>query len=188
MKSRAQGVFRLALLLAASARAQSASPAWTLASQRQAEAQVAQEIEEARRVANLPPLKRVEASESEIELVCTAALTGKEVHDPLLGNLHTYVTDDLNTNTEYMTLVALGTSGTPDGSSRWRVYSDKSCPRFSVVVQLDSTSKVDHPMFRVGLARRPSAINESIAPLTGDNPVRDGSDWKKQVAPACVAH
>jgi hypothetical protein len=188
MKIRAQEAFRLAFLLAAPAMAQSAPPVWTLASQQQAEAQIVKRIDETRRAANLPPLKSVKASESEIELVCTAALTGSEVHDPMLGNLHTYVTGDLNTSNELVTLVALGTSGTPDGSSRWRVYSDESWPRFSVVVLLDSTRKADHPMYRVGLARRPSAFDESIAPLTGDNPVRDGSDWKKQVAAPCVAH
>jgi hypothetical protein len=180
--------FRWVFLLTSATLAQSAPPVWTIASQQQAEAQITKSIDETRRVAGLAPLKRIKASESEVELVCTAALTGNEVHNPLLGNLHTYVTDDLNSNNEYKTLVALGTSGAPNGGTRWRVYSDKNWPRFSVLVLLDSTSKAGHPIYRVGLARRPSAFTELIASLTGDNPVKDGSDWKKQVAPPCVAH
>jgi hypothetical protein len=183
---RTQEASRLVLLLAASAMAQSTNPAWTLASQRRAEDQIAKRVDGARRSANLPPLKRVKASVSEVELVCTAALTGNEVHDPLLGNLHTYVTADLTADTEYIKLVALGTSGTPDGSPRWHVYSDKAWPRFSVVVLLDSTSKPELPMYRVGIARRPSGFSEAVAPMTGDNPAKDGKDWKKQVAPACI--
>ena len=188
MKNSAPSACMWAFLLAAPVAAQSSQPVWTMASKQQAEAQIGKRIDETRRGANLPPLKRIKASESEVELVCTAALTGSEVHDPMLSNLHTYVTDDLNIGNEYLTLVALGTSGTPDSGKRWRVYSDKSWPRFSVVVLLDSTSNTDHPVYRVGLARRPSAFDEHIAPLTGDNPAKDGSDWKKQVAPPCIAH
>ena len=188
MKISARNAGRWAFLLAASVVAQSTLPVWTKASQQQAEAQIAKRIDEMRRGENLPPLKRIKASESEVKLVCTAALTGSEVHDPMLGNLHTYVTDDLNISNEDLALVALGTSGTPDHAKHWRVYSDKNWPRYSVVVLLDRTSKAGRPIYRVGLARRPSALNELIAPLTGDNPMTDGSDWKKQVAPPCAAH
>ena len=188
MKIRVQNVLGWVCLWAAPAMAQSVRPAWTTTSQERAESQIAKLIDETRSAAGLPPLKRTKASESELELVCTAASTGKEVHDPMLSNLHTYVTDDLNTTNEYMMTVALGTSGPANGIARWRVYSDKTWPRFSVVVLLDSTTKADHPIYRVGLARRPSAFNEWIAPLTSDNPVKDASDWKKQVSPPCAAH
>jgi hypothetical protein len=133
----------------------------------------------------LPRLKRVPASELELELTCTAAVTGQEVHDPELGNLRTYVTSDLTSQPEQLKLVALGTSQFPDGGPRKPVYSDKSWPRYSVVVFLDKRSTPDHPVYLVGVARRPSALAEWMTPISGDNPVKDAKDWKRQVAPAC---
>ncbi len=146
MKSGALNVGRRAFLLAASVVAQSTLPVWTKASQQQAEAQIAKRIDEMRRGENLPPLKRIDASQSEIKLVCTAALTDSEVHDPMLGNLHSYVTDDLNISNEDPALVALGTSRTPDHVKHWRVYSDKNWPRYSVVVLLDRNSRTGRPV------------------------------------------
>ncbi|QNI35876.1 hypothetical protein [Edaphobacter albus] len=133
----------------------------------------------------LPRLKRVPPSESELELTCTAAVTGQEVHDPELGNLRTYVTSDLTSQPEQLKLVALGTSQFPDGGPRKPVYSDKSWPRYSIVVFLDKSSTPDHPVYLVGVARRPSALAEWMTPISGDNPVKDGKDWKRQVVSAC---
>jgi hypothetical protein len=82
-------------------------------------------------------------------------------------------------------LVALGTSQFPDGGPRRPVYSDKGWPRYSVVVFLDESSTPGHAVYRVGVARRPSAFAEWLAPISGDNPVKDAKEWKGQVVPAC---
>jgi hypothetical protein len=153
--------------------------------QRAAEGEVERSLQAIRLSSGLPHLKRVPASESELELTCTAAQTGQEVHDPELGNLRTYVTSDLASQTEQLKLVALGTSQFPDGGPRRPVYSDKSWPRYSVVVFLDESSTLGHTVYRVGVARRPSAFAEWLAPISGDNPVKDAKEWKGQVVTAC---
>jgi hypothetical protein len=153
--------------------------------QRTAEVEVERNLQTMRLSSGLPHLKRVPASESEVELTCTAAQTGQEVHDPELGNLRTYVTSDLAAQTEQLKLVALGTSQFPDGGPRRPVYSDKGWPRYSVVVFLDESSTPGHAFYRVGVARRPSAFAEWLAPISGDNPVKDAKEWKGQVVPAC---
>jgi len=153
--------------------------------QHAAEGEVERNLQAIRLSSGLPHLKRVPASESEVELTCTAAQTGQEVHDPELGNLRTYVTSDLAGQTEQLKLVALGTSQFPDGGPRRPVYSDKGWPRYSVVVFLDESSTPGHAVYRVGVARRPSAFAEWLAPISGDNPVKDAKEWKGQVVPAC---
>ncbi|MGC1360687.1 MAG: hypothetical protein WA826_05900, partial [Silvibacterium sp.] len=80
--------------------------------QRAAEGEVEQNLQAIRLSSGLPHLKRVPASESEMELTCKAAQTGHEVHDPELGNLRTYLTSDLTSQTEQLKSVALGTSQT----------------------------------------------------------------------------
>jgi len=137
-----------------------------------------------RTTAKLPELRRVTASAVEVQLVCTAARTGKEVFDPRFGGLETYVTVDLAAETEPLRTVALGTPWRADGGPRYSLYF-KDWPRYSVVVQLDRDSKPDHPIYVVGVARRPSAVAEFFAPITYDNPIEDSRDWKKQVGPAC---
>lgn len=153
--------------------------------QRAAEGEVERNLQAIRLSSGLPHLKRVPASESEVELTCTAAQTGQEVHDPELGNLRTYMTSDLAGQTEQLKLVALGTSQFPDGGPRRPVYSDKGWPRYSVVVFLDESSTPGHAVYRVGVARRPSAFAEWLAPISGDNPVKEAKEWKGQVVPAC---
>jgi hypothetical protein len=161
------------------------SSPWTAQDQQKAEQKIADKIEAMRRSAGLPPLKRTQPSIVEIQLVCTAALTGKEVHDPRYGGLETYVTDDLNVEKEGLKLVSLGTSQFTGENFRRPVYSDRGWPRFSVVVDIDSTSKPDAIRYRVGVTRRGSAISEFLAPMTYDNPIKDSKDWQDQVVAAC---
>jgi hypothetical protein len=164
---------------------ESARSRLTTAAQRKAEDQVAAQLERIRTSAKLPKLKRVKPSVVDLQLVCTAARTGKEVHDPRFGGLETYVTHDLSAETESLRLVALGTSQPADGSPRYPVYSDKTWSRYSITVQLDRSSKPDNPVYTVGVIRRQSAFGELIAPITYDHPIRDSKDWKNQVDPAC---
>lgn len=157
----------------------------TPAAQRRAEDQVAAQLERIRSSAKLPKLKRVKPSVVDLQLVCTAARTGKKMHDPRLGGLETYVTRDLSAETEPLRLVALGTSQPAEGGPRYPVYSDKTWNRYSITVQLDRSSKPDEPVYTVGVIRRPSAFEEWIAPITYDNPIHDPKGWKEQVDPAC---
>lgn len=150
-----------------------------------AEEEVAQQIALRRRAAHLRPLKRVSATLSELQLVCTAALTGKNVKDTTDGNLFTYVTRDLSAETRILHLIALGMSGGSAGHPPYRVYSDQQSGRFSVIVMLDVSSTPETMLYRVGLARRPSRMVEFISPLTRDNPIKDSKDWKEEVTPAC---
>jgi hypothetical protein len=161
-----------------------ANTQWSEESQRGAEDAVARKLESMRATAKLPELRRVPASVVEVQLVCTAARTGTKVFDPRFGGLETYVTDDLSVETEPLKVVALGTSQSADGGPPYQVYS-KDWPRYSVVVQLDRSSKPDHPIYMIGIARRPSLLAELFAPITYDNPIEDSRDWKKQVDPAC---
>jgi hypothetical protein len=153
--------------------------------------QVAKRIETIRASAKLPPLKRVRASAEERELVCTAAITGRTVHDPKFGTLETYVTSDLLAEPESLKLVALGSTACqapercPEDGNRRKVYSDKNWGRFSIVVERNPDSAPDHPLYTVGVARHSSALMEFLAPLSFDNPVKDSRDWKAQVVPEC---
>jgi hypothetical protein len=148
-------------------------------------------LEAIRASAKLPPLKRVAPSVAERELVCTAAVTGRTVHDPVFGNLGTYVTRDLLAETEPLKVVALGTSAcrTPqpcaESDARYKVYSDKDSGRYSVIVERNPNSTPDQPVYTVGVARRASALKEFFAQITFDNPIKDSNEGKKQVAPEC---
>jgi hypothetical protein len=158
---------------------------WTAKSQREAEDKVAQKVDAIRFSAGLHKLKRVEPSAIELELICTAAATGNEVRDPRWGGLDTYSTTDLAAETETLKTLALGTALDKEGGSRREVYSDKDWPRYSLVVELDRTSRPDRPVFRVGVARRMSAFSEFVAPMTYDRPIHDSNDSKERVDPAC---
>lgn len=158
---------------------------WTLASQRAAEDQVAMKLDSMRASAKLPKLKRVNPSVVDLQLVCTSALTGKEVRDPRFGGLNTYVTRDLSAETEALKIVALGKSQPASGGTRYGVYSDKGWPRYSIVVLLDRTSTPTTRAYRVALARRMSLMAEFTVPVTYDHPIADANDWKEQVDPAC---
>ena len=143
-------------------------------SKRAAEDTVASKIEMIRASAKRPALKRVNPSVRELELVCTAALTGRMVGDPVMGGLETYATDDLSAETEPLKELTLG-----------QAYPAKKWPRYSVIVELSANSKPEHPEYTVGVARRPSAALEFFAPLFFDVPFKGMNKWKEQVAPDC---
>jgi len=145
---------------------------WSPKSKQAAEVAVAKKIDEIRASAKLPALKRVTPSTMDVQLVCTAALTGAEVHDPLYAGLRTYVTNDLSAETEALNKVILG-------------LPDKYYPRYSVIVVQNANSTPENPSYTVGVARRPTAVIEFFGPLLGDNPFKDMNVWKKQVAPEC---
>jgi hypothetical protein len=147
---------------------------WSDKSKRAAEDAVASKIEMMRAAAKRPALKRVNPSTRELELVCTAAVTGRKVGDPIFSGLETYVTDDLSTETEPLKELTLG-----------RFYPAKKWPRYSVIVELSANTKPEHPEYTVGVARRPSAALEFFAPLFSDSPFKGMNEWKKQVAPDC---
>jgi hypothetical protein len=160
-----------------SAYAQTPQPSaseWSAKSKRAAEDAVASKIEMMRAAAKRPVLKRVNPSIRELELVCTAALTGRTAGDPVMGGLETYTTDDLSAETEPLKELTLG-----------RFYPAKKWPRYSVIVELSANSKPEHPEYTVGVARRPSAALEFFAPLFFDVPFKGMNEWKKQVAPDC---
>ena len=170
---------RLAFLavLTISAYAQTTQPSaseWSAKSKRAAQDAVASTIEMMRAAAKRPALKRVNPSMRELELVCTAALTGRKVGDPIFGGLETYVTNDLSAETEPLKELTLG-----------RFYPARKWPRYSVIVELSANSKPEHPEYTVGVARRPSEALEFFAPLFFDVPFKGMNDWKKQVAPDC---
>jgi hypothetical protein len=147
---------------------------WSSKSERAAEDAVASKFEMIRASAKRPALKRVNPSMIELELVCTAALTGRTVGDPVMGGLETYATDDLSAETEPLKELTLG-----------RAYPTKKWPRYSVIVERNASSKPEHPEYTVGVARRPSAALEFFAPLFSDVPFKGINEWKKQVAPDC---
>ncbi len=164
-------------VLTISAYAQTTQPSASESSaklKRAAEDVVASKIVLMRATAKRPALKRVNPSVRELELVCTAALTGRKVGDPIFAGLETYVTDDLSAETEPLKELTLG-----------RFYPAKKWPRYSVIVELSANSKPEHPEYTVGVARRPSAALEFFAPLFFDAPFKGMNDWKKQVAPDC---
>ena len=177
-------VWGIALPLTAQ-RPTDATTQWSAASRRRAEDTVAARIESMRSAAGLSKLRRVRPSEADLQLVCTAAKTGKGVHDPAYGGLYTYVTGDLSAETERLRLVALGTSQGDKAGSRYEVYSDRNWPRYSVIVDLDRNSTPERPLYTVGVARRRSGLMEFWGPLSFDHPRKDANDWKEQVDPGC---
>ena len=163
-------------VLTISAYAQTTQPSaseWS-AKSRAAEDAVASRIEMMRAAAKRPPLKRVNPSMRELELVCTAALTGRMVGDSIMGGLETYATDDLSAETAPFEELTLG-----------RDYPVKKWPRYSVIVELSANSTPEHPKYTVGVARRPSAASEFFAPVFFDVPFKGMNKWKKQVVPDC---
>jgi hypothetical protein len=164
-------------VLAISAYAQATQPSmikWSSQSRKTAEDVVASKIEMIRASAKRPALKRVNPSTKEFQLVCTAALTGRTVGEPVMGGLETYVTDDLSAETKPLIAQTLG----PD-------YSDEKWPKYSVIVELSANSTPEHPEYTVGVDRRPGAAMEFFAPLFFDMPFKGINDWKKQVVPDC---
>jgi hypothetical protein len=148
------------------------------------ETQIIKKVESIRHAAGLLPLKYVPASKVEVQLTCTAALSGKEVYDPRWSGFETYTSDDLSAEAKALKLTALGITTYSDNDSR-QIYSDKSWPRYSVVVFEDLNSKPGKIIYRIGISRRFSSLDEFLAPITYDNPVKDSNDWKQQVIPAC---
>jgi hypothetical protein len=164
-------------VLTISAQAQTTQPsasAWSARSKREAEDAVASRIEMMRAGATRPALKRVSPALRELELVCTAALTGRAAGDPVMGGLKSYTTDDLSAETEGLKELTVG-----------QFYPAKKWPRYSVIVELSANSKPEHPEYTVGVARRPSAASEFFAPLFFDVPFKGMNKWKDQVAPPC---
>jgi hypothetical protein len=164
-------------VLTISADAQTTQPSateWSAKSKQAAEDAVASTIEMMRAVAKRPALKRVNPSIRELELVCTAAVTGRQAGDPIMGGLTTYETGDLSVETDALKEMILG-----------KFYPKKKWPRYSVIVELKANSAPEKPIYTVGVARRPSAALESSAPLFFDLPFKGMNEWKKQVAPEC---
>jgi hypothetical protein len=145
---------------------------WSPKSKQAAEDAVAKKLDEIRASANRPPLERVSPLVREVELVCTAALTGEKEGDPIWGGLYTYVTNDLSAETEALKKSTLG-------------LPRKQWPRYSVIVERNPNSTLENPAYTVGVARRPSALMELFAPLFFDVPFKGLNDWKKKVAPEC---
>ena len=167
----------VAAALTISAYGQTTQPSaseWSAKSKTAAEDAVASKIEMMRATAKRPALKRVNPSMRELELVCTAALTGRTAGDPVVGGLETYATDNLSAETETLKELTLG-----------RFYPAKKWPRYSVIVEVSANSKPEHPLYTVGVARRPSAVFEFFAPLFSDVPFKGMNEWEKQVAPDC---
>lgn len=122
---------------------------------------------------------------AEVQLVCTSALTGKDVVDPSDGTLKIYTTRDLSVENESLKLIALGTALDAQTNTRYRVYADKDWDRFSVAVDIGRGSEPQVPVYVVGIARRQSKAMDILGRLTFDNPIKDSTDWRAQVAPAC---
>lgn len=152
--------------------AQTSASGWSSKSRRAAEDTVASKIEMMRASAKRPALERVSPSTRELELVCTAAFTGRKVGDPFMGGLATYTTDNLSAETETLKELTLELP-----AKKW--------PRYSVIVELSANSKPEHPEYTVGVARRPSAAFEFFAPLFSDVPFKGMNEWKEQVVPDC---
>ncbi|MFZ0707208.1 MAG: hypothetical protein WAM71_16535 [Candidatus Korobacteraceae bacterium] len=150
---------------------------WSANSRQQAEDKVVHRIDEIRASAKLAPLKRVSPSVEESELVCTAALTGRKVTDPLYASLTTYVTSDPAAETDALKTIALGTE-----------YPDEKWPRYSVVVERNADDSTGKPLYTVGIARRVTSTKEFFAPLGCDVPFACMGKWKAQVAPECRRH
>jgi hypothetical protein len=161
--------------LAISAYAQTAQlgpNAWDANSKREAEDAVAKEIDYVRASAKRPALARVSPSIMDVQLVCTAALTGHKEGDPIFGGLETYQTNDPSAETATLKQVTLE-------------LPKKKWPRYSVVVERSANSTPEGPAYLVGVARRPSALTEFFAPLMFDVPFKGMNEWKKRIASEC---
>jgi hypothetical protein len=145
---------------------------WSPKSKRAAEDAVATKLDEIRASAKRPSLERVSPSVSEVQLVCTAALTGRKVGDPIFGGLETYATNDISAETEALNRITLR-------------FPKKDWPRYSVIVERNPNSTPENPAYTVGVARRPSALMEFFAPLFFDVPFKGMNEWKEKVAPEC---
>jgi hypothetical protein len=145
---------------------------WSPKSKRTAENAVANKVDEIRASANRPSIERISPSVREVELVCTAALTGGKDGDPIWGGLETYVTSDPSAETEALKRITLDLP-----AKKW--------PRYSVIVERSPNSTPKTPVYTVGVARRPSALLEFFSPLFFDIPFKGMNAWKKEVAPEC---
>jgi len=145
---------------------------WSANSKRAAEDAVARKVDDIRASAKRPPLQRVGPSVMDVQLVCTAALTGRKVGDPIFGGLETYHANDLSAETAALKQVTLE-------------LPKKKWPRYSVVVERNANSTPEGPAYLVGVARRPGALTEFFAPLMFDVPFKGMNKWKKQIAPGC---
>jgi hypothetical protein len=174
VSKRFSGSFAL-LALTVSLQAQSnqhSAADWPSKLKRAAEDAVANKIDEIRASANRPRLKRVSPSVMDVQLVCTAALTGRKVGDPIFAGLETYVANDPSTETESLKEITLG-------------VPKKELPRYSVIVERKANTAPENPTYTVGVARRPSALLEFFAPLFFDVPFKGINEWKKEIAPEC---
>ncbi len=153
---------------------QQTTPDWSPKSKRAAEDAIANTVDQIRKSAGLPALRRVNASRMDVQLVCTAAVTGRKVHDPLFAGLQTYVTNDPSAETEALKEIILE-----------RPKTGKEYSRYSVVVERTANTTHENAAYTVGVARRPSASLEFFAPLFLDVPFKGMNEWKKEVAPEC---
>jgi hypothetical protein len=145
---------------------------------------IARAIDAMRQQEGLAKLKRRRASQEEVQLVCTAAVTGSSVYEPRFGALQVYSTDDLSQRPEGLKVIAFGTSYDPQSGTRHRVHSDRDWASYTVVVYSNRSAGAA-PTFTVGVSRH-SRINDLFGWMTFDHPISDSTDWKKQVAPECV--
>jgi hypothetical protein len=145
---------------------------WSPKSKRAAEDAIANTIDHIRASASRPALQRASPSRMDVQLVCTAALTGEKVGDPIFAGLETYVTNNPSAETEALKKITLG-------------LPKKRYPRYSVIVERNANTTPENPTYTVGVARRPSALMEFFAPLFFDVPFKGMNGWKKQVAQQC---
>lgn len=145
---------------------------------------VAKAIDVMRQQEHLPKLKRRRATQEEVQLVCTAAITGPSVHEPKFGALQVYSTTDPSGHPESLKVIAFGTSYDSQSGTRYRVYSDKDWGSYAVVVY-SSQSADGAPTFTIGASRH-SRMNDLFGWLTFEHPISDSTDWKKQIAPQCM--
>jgi hypothetical protein len=108
---------------------------------RKAEDQVAKQFDAIRASAKLPELARITPTIEQVQLVCSAAISGKEVREPMFGGLTTYVTADPTISDERLRNVAVSLYG----------QQLKHGTRYSIAVLLDRSSTADHPMYMVGV-------------------------------------
>jgi hypothetical protein len=110
---------------------------WSPKSKRAAEEAVAKKLDEIRASAKRPPLERVSPSVMEVELVCTAAITGTNVGDPIWGGLQTYATNDVSSETEALKGSTLG-------------LPKNQFPRYSVIVERNPNSTLKNQHIQSG--------------------------------------
>jgi hypothetical protein len=150
-------------------------PAQTPQRQTSAEKIVVETFVRMRHSAGLPALKVVQPSKAEVQLVCTAAATGKFAE---YGELIIYVTEDPGLESPELKRLATNKFGPTSENG----FTDKEWPRFSVVVFLDSSSD-GRLRYRVGINRRVSRFGEVIDRFFAE----DYSAWKNEISPACKA-